>query len=167
MPEPVSSAPAGPGTRPVDNDTATTPAAPGDDHTTAADIAGDRPDEPVPTVQVPKLCRGCREQMPAICHGCARKTSAYCRRCRQPEAHTPAPTPPRHRRDDLDQALSQVMRAHPMPDFGGVTGWTAARLAVHLPDHPPATILAAARRLTTTGTAALLGHDPERYRPTT
>ncbi|MBB4752506.1 hypothetical protein [Actinoplanes lobatus] len=57
------------------------------------------------------------------------------------------------------------MREQPLPDFGGITGWTKARIAVHTPGRSTTTIAKALRRLADTGRAELIGDDPERYRP--
>jgi hypothetical protein len=118
----------------------------------------------------PKLCRGCREQMPTVCSGCSRKTTSYCRDCldtrsRSESQHHGADRR-RPRPGDLAQAVTAVMRANPVPAFGGITGWTPGRVGVHLPDHTPAAVLTALRRLAATGDAALVGDEPERYRPT-
>ncbi|MEV4283540.1 hypothetical protein [Actinoplanes xinjiangensis] len=155
MPEDLPTAPAEPAAQ---RDTATTSTV------TGRDTVGPPAGTTTP-VQVPKLCRGCGEQMPTICAGCSRKTTAYCRRCLQ-DGHQPAPARQPRPLDGLEQAITAVMRVHPLPRFGGITGWTAGRLGVHLPGHPPTRIRTALRRLAAAGTAALIGDDPDRFRLT-
>lgn len=129
---------------------------------------------PAPETEV-KICRGCRTQMPAICPTCWQKTTAYCGTCRRtnPTRRGTGNGPqilanglPKLARGELERLVTDVLRAQPLPDHLGITGWTPGRVAIHLPGRSTGAIANALDKLTTTGAAQLLGENPKRYQPT-
>jgi hypothetical protein len=121
-----------------------------------------------------KTCRGCQAQMPTVCPTCQSKTTSYCGTCRQnmPTRRRGSAEPgilanglPKLTPGELQRLVTDVMRAHPLPDHLGITGWTPSRIAVFLPGRSSGAIANALERLATTGHAELLGTDPKRYQP--
>jgi DNA-binding transcriptional ArsR family regulator len=125
-----------------------------------------------PAVEV-KVCRGCQDQMPAICPCCRQRTGAYCGTCRKdmPTARRRVPGEPeilanglpKLTRGELERLVLDVMRAQPLPDHLGVTGWTSGRVAVFLPGRSTGAIGNVLDKLATLGQAHLLGEAPKRY----
>ena len=123
--------------------------------------------------EAPKLCRGCQAQMPKVCEHCWQKTPAYCGNCRRtmPQVRRGEPGEPvilsnglpKLRPGELEALVEQVMREQPLPAFAGVTGWTAGRVAVHLPGRSSGAIKNALDKLSTIGKAELIGDNPMRY----
>jgi hypothetical protein len=120
-----------------------------------------------------KVCRGCGEQMPKTCPTCGSKTTAYCGTCRRTQPTTRRRAPgepqilanglPKLRPGELERLVLDVLRAQPLPDHLGITGWTPGRVAIFLPGRSTGAISNALDKLAATGQAALLGHDPKRY----
>jgi hypothetical protein len=122
-----------------------------------------------------KHCRGCRAEIPPICPTCWQKTTVFCGSCRRtmPTVDRGAPREPqilsnglpKLRPGELERLILDVLAAHPVPDFGGVLGWTSGRIAVHLPGRSVGAINRVLDKLASTGGLTQLGTDPKRYTP--
>jgi DNA-binding MarR family transcriptional regulator len=135
----------------------------------------DQPDRSTaPTV---KRCRGCGAEIPEICPACWQKTTLYCGACRQsmPSTKRGQAREPRMLSNgllmltpgELIRMVEDVMRANPLPDYLGVIGWTASRIAVFLPGRSTGAIQGALKSLHAKGTVQLINTHPMAYQLTT
>lgn len=147
---------------------------------TAADEAGGADDarnlEAEPAAEA-KACRGCRAPIPPICPTCWQKTTVYFGTCRRTMPTTERGTTrepqilsnglPKLRPGELERMIQDVLATHPVPDYGGIVGWTSGRIAVHLPGRSVGAINRVLDKLASGGVLTQLGSDPKRYRTRT